>query len=299
MRAKAASPTGIRPRDGVILGKDMDPAKPHVIDYLDYRAFLKDHFRHQKEIHPAFSMRAFARQPALGISSSSFMCNLLQGKRNLTQHLRLKFSKALKLEPHEAEYFDFLVQFNQAKSLEEKNYFFSHLSKHRGSRAKLLAGHQLQFFSRWYHTVIWNYFGLEKAEREPSRIAKHLSGGITAAQVQESLDLLLEMGLIRKLTNGYAVSDRHLVTDKLFLGPAARAYHKEFQRLAGEAMDQIPAGRRQYNVLAFSVSDKGFSAIRQRIASFTQEVREIIDRDEGMNQVNILNIQLFPGAAIP
>lgn len=277
----------------------METAKPPVIDYLDYRAFLKDYFRHLKEVNPAFSMRAFARQPSLGISSSSFMSNLLQGKRNLTQHLRLKFSKALKLEPHEAEYFDFLVQFNQAKSLEEKNYFFSHLSKHRGSRAKLLAGHQLQFFSKWYHTVIWNYFGLQKAEREPARIAKHLSGGITPEQVQESLDLLLEMDLIKKLANGYAVSDRHIVSEKLFMGPMARSYHREFQRLAGEAMEQIPADRRQYNVLAFSVSDKGFSAIRQRIASFTQEVREIIDRDEGMNQVNILNIQLFPGAAIP
>ena len=277
----------------------MDSAKPQVIDYLDYRSFLKDHFRHLKAVNPAFSMRAFARQPSLGISSSSFMSNLLQGKRNLTQHLRLKFSKALKLETHEAEYFDFLVQFNQAKSLEEKNYFFSHLSKHRGSRAKLLAQHQYQFFSKWYHTVIWNYFGLEKAEREPSRIAKHLAGGITAGQVEESIALLLEMGLLRKLANGYTVSDRHMVTDKVFLGPTGRAYHKEFQRLAGEAMEQYPADRRQYNVLAFSVSDKGFAAIRQRIASFTQEVREIIDRDEGMNQVNILNIQLFPGAAIP
>lgn len=275
------------------------PAKPHVIDYLDYRSFLKDHFAHLRAVNPAFSMRAFARQPSLGISSSSFMSNLLQGKRNLTQHLRLKFSKALKLEAHEAEYFDFLVQFNQAKSLEEKNYFFSHLSKHRGSRAKLLAEHQYRFFSKWWHTVIWNYFGLPRAEREPARIAKHLSGGITAAQVQESIDLLMEMGLLKKQANGYAVADRHMVTDKLFLGPVAKSYHKEFQRLAGEAMEQIPAERRQYNVLAFSVSDKGFSAIRQRIASFTQEVREIIDRDEGMNQVNILNIQLFPGAAIP
>lgn len=277
----------------------MDPTRPQVIDYLDYRSYLKDHFKHMKEVNPAFSMRAFARAPSLGISSSSFMTNLLQGKRNLTQHLRLKFSKALKLEAHEAEYFDFLVQFNQAKSLEEKNYFFSHLSKHRGSRAKLLAEHQYKYFSKWYHTVIWNYFGLEKAEREPSRIVKHLAGSLTVAQVEESIALLLEMGLIRKLANGYAVSDRHLVTDKLFLGPVARAYHKEFQRLAGEAMDQFPPDKRQYNVLAFSVSDKGFAAIRQRIASFTQEVREIIDRDEGMNQVNVLNIQLFPGAFIP
>jgi hypothetical protein len=39
--------------------------------------------------------------------------------------------------------------------------------------------------------------------------------------------------------------------------------------------------------------------VKQRIDAFLQEVREIIDRDEDMNQVNVLNIQLFPGARIP
>lgn len=274
-------------------------AKPVVTDYLDFRSFLQDHFRHQKQNIPGFSMRGFARNPALKISSSSFMTNLLQGKRNLTQQLRLKFSKALHLEAQEAEYFDFLVQFNQAKSLEEKNYFFSQLSKYRGSRAKLLAEHQYQFFSHWYNTVIWNYFGLARAERQPERIAKHLATDLKPEQVEESLRLLLEMGLIKKMANGYEVSDRHMVTDKVFLGPVAKSYHKDFLRLAGDALEQVPAEKRQYNVLAFSVSDKGFGAIKQRIASFVQEVREIVDRDEGMNQVNILNIQLFPGAAIP
>ena len=80
-------------------------------------------------------MRTFARNPALGISSSGFMSNLIKGTRNLTQRQRLQFVKALHLEAKMAEYFDFLVQFNQAKSLEEKNHFFAYLSKHRGSQA--------------------------------------------------------------------------------------------------------------------------------------------------------------------
>jgi uncharacterized protein (TIGR02147 family) len=182
--------------------------------------------------------------------------------------------------------------------MEEKNFLFTQMSKYRGSRAKILAGHQHRFFSNWYNTVIWNYVALEKAEREPARIARHLAGGITPAQVEESLQLLLEMGLIRKKANGYGVVDRHMATERVFLGPVARSYHQALIRLAGEALEQVPPEKRQYNALTFSVSDKGFSAIKQRVASFVQEVREVIDRDEGMNQVNVLNIQLFPGAAI-
>jgi uncharacterized protein (TIGR02147 family) len=277
----------------------MKPAPPVVTDYLDFRAFLKEWFRHRKEIQPGYSMRTFAANPSLGISSTSYMTNLLKGTRNLTQKQRLQFIKALKLEGAGAEYFDFLVQFNQAKTLDEKNYFFSHLSKYRGSQAKVLLEKQYAFFAKWHHSVIYNYLGLEKADATPARIAKHLAEELSATEVQESLELLLDMGLINRTANGYAVTDRHLATRKVFTGQVAKDYHRDFMRLASKALDKFGPERRQFNVLAFSVSDKGFASVKQRIDAFLHEVREIIDRDEGMNQVNVLNIQLFPGARIP
>ncbi|MDB5047589.1 MAG: hypothetical protein JWO30_660 [Fibrobacteres bacterium] len=277
----------------------MKPPPPTVTDYLDFRSFLKEWFRHRKEIQPGYSMRTFAANPALGISSTSYMTNLLKGTRNLTQRQRLQFIKALKLEGPAAEYFDFLVQFNQAKTIEEKNYFFAHLSRHRGSQAKILLEKQYAFFAKWHHSVIYNYLGLEKADGTPARISKHLAEDLSATEVQESLDLLLAMGLIRKTANGFGVTDRHLVTQKVFTGQVAKDYHREFLRLASKALDKFGPDKRQFNVLAFSVSDKGFAAVKQRIDAFLQEVREIVDRDEAINQVNVLNVQLFPGARIP
>jgi uncharacterized protein (TIGR02147 family) len=276
----------------------MKAVLPRVTDYLDYRSFLKDYFLKQKEIHPGFSVRSFARHPSLMLTSSGFMTQLLQGKRNLSQQLRLKFVQALKLDPRDSEYFDFLVQFNQAKSLEEKNYFFSHLSRHRGSRARTLLENQNSFFTQWYHTVIWNYFGLPGARRHAPQIAKQLVGGVTQEQVEESMALLQEMGLVTRTANGFAVTDRHLVTPKVFSGQVAKAYHKEFMRLGAEALDTLPPEERQFNVLTFSVSNKGFSAVKSRIEAFLEEVREIIDRDEDLNQVNVLSLQLFPAAKI-
>jgi uncharacterized protein (TIGR02147 family) len=275
------------------------PPAPAVTAYLDFRSYLKDWFRYRKEIQPAYSMRSFARNPALGISSTSFMTNLVKGERNLTQRQRLAFIKALKLEGPEAEYFDFLVQFNQAKTLDEKNYFFSHLSRHRGSRAKMLLEGQYAFFTEWQHSVIWNYLGLKGSETEPSRIARHLAEELPPEKIQTSLELLLAMGLVKRTANGYDVAERHLMTDKTVLGQVAKDYHREFLRLAAGALDRYPPEKRQFKVLAFSVSDKGFAAVKQRIEAFLQEVREIVDRDEEVNQVNVLNIQLFPGARIP
>jgi uncharacterized protein (TIGR02147 family) len=262
------------------------PAPPQVTAYLDFRSYLKDWFRYRKGVQPGYSMRGFARNPALGISSTSFMTNLIKGARNLTQRQRLAFIKALKLEDAEAEYFDFLVQFNQAKTLDEKNYFFAHLSRYRGSRAKLLQEGQYAFFTEWHHSVIWNYIGLKGSEATPARIARHLAEELPPGKIQESLDLLLDMGLIKRTANGYDVSERHLVTDKSVLGQVAKDYHRAFLRLAAGALDRYSADRRQFKVLAFTVSDKGFAAVKQRIEAFLQEV-------------NVLSLQLFPGARIP
>lgn len=276
----------------------MKPALPKVTDYLDYRSFLKDFFAKQKEIHPGFSVRAFARHPSLMLTSSGFMTQLLQGKRNLSQQLRLKFVQALKLEPRDAEYFDFLVQFNQAKSLEEKNYFFGHLSRQRGSRARTLLDNQNNFFAQWYNTIIWNYFGLPGARRHAPQIAGQLAGNVSPEQVEQAIALLQEIGLINRTANGFAVTDRHVVTPKVFSAQVAKGYHKEFLRLGAEALETLPPEQRQFNVLTFSVSDKGFAAVKQRIEAFLHEVREIIDRDEDLNQVNVLALQLFPAAKV-
>jgi uncharacterized protein (TIGR02147 family) len=275
------------------------PAPPPVTAYLDFRSYLRDWFRYRREIQPGYSMRSFARNPALGISSTSFMTNLIKGARNLTQRQRLAFIKALKLEGADAEYFDSLVQFNQAKTLDEKNYFFTHLSRHRGSRAKLLQEGQHAFFTEWHHSVIWNYLGLQGSEATPARIARHLAEELPPEKIQESLDLLLGMGLIKRTANGYDISERHLMTDKSVLGQVAKDYHRAFLRLASGALDRYPPEKRQFKVLNFTVSDKGFAAVKQRIEAFLQEVREIVDRDEDMNQVNVLSMQLFPGARIP
>ena len=105
--------------------------------------------------------------------------------------------------------------------------------------------------------------------------------------------------LDQRLRRNITFASHNLVTDKVFLGQVAKDYHREFLRLASTALDRYGPDRRQFNVLAFTVSDKGFAAVKQRIDAFLQEVREIVDRDEDMNQVNLLNIQLFPGARIP
>ena len=52
---------------------------PNIFEYLDYRAFLRDHFLASKKLSGAYSFRYFSRRA--GLASSNFLKLVIQGKR--------------------------------------------------------------------------------------------------------------------------------------------------------------------------------------------------------------------------
>jgi uncharacterized protein (TIGR02147 family) len=272
--------------------------QPRLLQYLDYRAFLTDYCEWRRLSDPGFSQRVFAKEADLPASSSSLLPAVLKGRRNLSQNLRVKFSKALKLAERDANYFDVLVQFNQAKGMSEKNFFFTQLSKFRTSRAHVLNETQFEFFSKWYYSAIRNYFSMETAERNPNVIASRLFPEVTPDQVEDAIRLLLSLELIKKTANGYAVTEKHISTPKDVQARAAREHMLELTRMSMELLDKTPAALRQYNALMFTVSPQGFDTVKERIRSFLEELREILDRDQGEDRIYSLTLQLFPNSKL-
>lgn len=273
------------------------PEAPRIFTYLDYRSFLEDFFAYRKTRDAEFSLRAFARLPGLALSSSSFISAVIKGRKNLSQGLRLRFGRAMELGPAEMEYFELLVQHNQAGSADDKGHFLDKLARFHGSRARVLNEGQVRFYSRWYYSVVWHYFGLRQDNISPARIAKSIFPPITPQQAEEAIRVLLELKLIRKLANGYAVADRHLAAGKGLRGSAAREHHKEFLRLALDGIDAAPARDRRFDLTSFSISERGRERVMERIDALRAEVRELAERDqrgEGGGRVYALTLQLFP-----
>ena len=66
-----------------------------------------------------------------------------------------------------------------------------------------------------------------------------------------------------------------------------------------EVLDEIPPEARQYNALMFTISPEGFVTVKDRIRSFLEELREIIDRDQKEDRIYTLTLQLFPNSQRP
>jgi uncharacterized protein (TIGR02147 family) len=274
-------------------------APPRILQYLDYRDFIRDHCAYRKTLNPEFSQRSFARDAELPPTCSSLLPNVISGRRNLSQNLRIKFAKAMKLTERDFRYFELLVQFNQAKGMIEKNHFFAALSKFRTSRAHIVGEAQYKYYTKWYYSAVWTYFTVDQKQRHPGIIASRLFPAVTPAQVEESITLLLSLGLIKKTASGYTVTEKHLSTENDLKAMSTRQHLNDLTGMAMDVLDKVPSDRRQYNALMFSVSEKGFQTVKDRIRSFQEELREIIGHDAGEDRIYTLTMQLFPNSQSP
>ncbi len=276
-----------------------EAGKPQIQKYLDFREYIKDWLSWRKQGDSNYSQRVFAKDAGLPLSSSSLLPAVMKGRRNLSQNLRVQFGTALKLGERDGQYFELLVQFNQAKGMEEKNHFFSQLSKFRASRAQILQERQMAYFSKWSYSAVRNFFGMENKVSNPATIGNRIFPPLSAEEVQEAIKLLLELELIRKTANGYNVTERHIFTPKDVQAKAARGHLLELTRMSMEVMDKVSPENRQYNALMFTISETGVLAVKERIRSFMEELREIIDRDHNEDRIYSMTLQLFPNSQLP
>ncbi|MEO6095958.1 MAG: TIGR02147 family protein [Fibrobacteria bacterium] len=271
-----------------------DATPPVLFEYLDYRQYLIALFAFRKDHEAGFSLRKFCRKVHPSPSTSGLLSAILNGKRGLSAAFGVKLSAALALGDKERKYFDLLVDFTQAKGMEEKNHFFLQLSRFRNSRANEINQTQYRFFSKWYFTVLLNFFDVEQRQKNPAEIARRIFPGVSPSQVQEAIDLLLELKMIKRMANGYAPVHKHLAAGKEFAGMVALQYNTQFINLAANVMETAPPKDCRYSTLTFAISRKGAEAVRERMGSFLGELQEIINQDDKSEQVYTMNMQMFP-----
>jgi uncharacterized protein (TIGR02147 family) len=273
--------------------RDRMREKPDIINYTNYRLYLADVHATRKLADPRFSVRAFAKEA--GFSSHTLMRYVLDGKRNLSKKTLLKLSLALKLTRDRAEYFENLVFFNQAKTLDEKNTYYQRLLKSkRPNGLRKLEESQFRIFSTWYHSAIREMLSLASFRNSPEWIAGQLQPRIEAREAQESLQLLLESGLIKRTANGYKTVDDAITTDDEVLPLFVRNYHLQMMEMAKRAMDSVEPEQRDISSVSFAIREDDFPKLKKQIQLMRKELRHFaVESGEGERVVQV-NIQLFP-----
>ena len=267
--------------------------EPDVLQYTNYRVYLRDYYEYKKKTVPAFSLRFFAEKA--GLSSHAHLKLTIDGKRNITKNTVVKLIHGLGLESQRAAYFESLVFFNQAQTDADKQVYYAQLLK-ASPRSKLHKMDKAQFriFREWHHSAILEMVALKDFRPIPDWISRRLGGLVTPAQVTESLKLLVEVGLLVKTANGFRQRDPLITTDDEVQDLMVKMYHLQMLKLSANMLSALPGAQRDVSALTFSIKREDFPNLKKHLQLMRKELLDFSAKAGEAEEVVQVNIQLYP-----
>lgn len=265
-----------------------------VFEHLDYRAFLRAFYAHEKATKRGFSFRAFSRRA--GLSSPNHLKRVMEGERNLTLETARKFAKACRLTGDAATYFEELVRLGQAATVQERKEAHTALAGYRGYRdAQQLDMAHAAYHAQWYIPAIRELAGRSDFDGTPKWMAERLWPKISVAEAKRALHTLMELGLLTTDEEGRVVQASEVVTT----GPELPAvhianYHLMMLERAAASIDLVPSHERDISSVTLLLTDGGVARVKARIQRFRRELLELAVAEAHGTQVVQVGFQLFP-----
>lgn len=271
-----------------------NPILDRLFEYDNYRFFLKDYFQVQKELKESFSHRYFARRA--GFSSSGFFHHVIEGKRGLTEKSMEKMIKGLSLRGRKATFFKNLVLFNQAKELEEREKYFKVIDRIRKtSYIYKVKKKQFTFYEEWYHPVIRELAASKNWNGNFAALASLVVPAISAEKAKSSVELLENIGMIKKIDEGKYIQVQDAVTASDVPVVVTRKMRKDYLQLAEKAMEQLPLEERLISGVTVSMSRERFDKIVLKLDEVRQMIlADALEEDSQKQSVYQINFQAFP-----
>jgi uncharacterized protein (TIGR02147 family) len=268
------------------------PFMKNVFEYLEYREYLRDHYEYNKSTHSFFSYRYISGKTGL---DASFYVKVLQKQLHISDKAIGNLVTFLKFNKKEAEYFRQLVKFNRAKQQDKTKLYFEKLIELREPRISTLDAAKYEFFNKWYYVTIRELLAYYKFSGDYQALAAKLNPPITAVQAKKAIELLEQLGLIRKNAKGeYALTDQFVSTGESWSSIAIENFQREVIALAGTSISRIAKPNRETSTVTVSISRACFESMKERLREVRKELLEMARLDENPQAVFQVNFQIFP-----
>jgi uncharacterized protein (TIGR02147 family) len=269
-----------------------------ILPYTDYRKFLSDYYADHKRNSPGFSYQSFASKA--GFPNRGFLYNVITGRKSLSKSSAVKLSQAMKLTSTEADYFENLVSFTQAKNLRERNYFFEKLNAIKSTKPGSAAVREIRkdqhdFYSTWYLSAIRSLIDMHPVKDNYEWLAKNVYPPIRPKEARKAVELLQKLGMIKKGRDGtFAVVDKAITAGKEIVQLGILNFQRQTTELALKAIQDLPRDKRNISGLTMGISRKTYEAVCTEIAAFQSKLQALAEHDNEADNVYQLNFHFFP-----
>jgi uncharacterized protein (TIGR02147 family) len=207
----------------------------------------------------------------------------------------LKLSKLLKLSAREKSYFEILVGYDQAGSLDEKNAFMEKMMSFKELSASIVNKNQFAFYSTWYIPAIRELLFCYDFKDDFKALAKKMSPAISQQQAQKAIEILKALGFIKADRNGrLRPCDPIIKKDPQFKSLHWANFMRANMELGIAALDRFKKESRDISAVTLCLSKEGQDRASEEIAELRKKLLAISEQDKNRNNVFQCNIQLFP-----
>ena len=266
-----------------------------LVEYSDYRSYLRAYYVRQKKSNPSFSYRSFALRAKL--SSPNYLKLVIDGDRRITDKTLPNFIRGLRLAKLEADYFRNLVLYQESEDAEAKAAHLRELARLRsrwGKEEKNIEHDRLEFLRGWHHWVIRELVLLEDFSPDPEWIAKRLRHKITPKEAKESLAVLERLEFIQIKDGKYIQSEPlSTVGDEVSSLILWNLYCQFFQ-FAIQSILNDKREDREFGGVTLAISKSRLPEIKALIREFRLEFNRRFSEPEGNDAVYNLGLAFFP-----
>lgn len=272
----------------------MSSALPSPYDYLDHRRFLAEWFRAKKESNPRFSHRMFARRAAQ--KNPSLLLQVIEGRRNLTEATTAAFVQAMGLRAGEAQFFQLLVELDQAHNADARNEVWERICATRRFReARRVDLGAFEYLSNWMFPAVRELARRPDFHPDPHWIAQELQPSVSPAEAARALEVLVALGLLVEEDGALTVAEASVATPPEVSRLAVVNYHRGMLSLAAESIERFPGSERHLAAITVGVPAALLPVLKAEATAFLERMMHLCDaHPDDTDRIVQLNVQLFP-----
>jgi uncharacterized protein (TIGR02147 family) len=260
-----------------------------IYSYDDYKEFIKDSLvekGHGSRLKLAASLNC----------QSAYISSVLNQMAHFSLEQASEAAAFFYLDSDEEEFLLHLVQYARSGTKRLRELYLKKIKSEREKRSllsnRIQGTHtldevtQTQYYSRWYYAAIHVLVTVPQFKKKEN-ISKYLN--LPQTVVNEALDFLMKTGLVVLKEDGLSSGKT-----RVFLkgdSPLIVQHHENWRL---KAIESVTLGSKE-NVhfsSVYSLSQKDFVIIKEKLLSHLQEVREIV-KPSPEEEVCVLNLDFF------
>lgn len=256
--------------------------------YDDYRLYLTEAFETRRVRNPNYSLRAFARDLGLAVST---LAEVQKGKYGLSPVRAQEVAAKLNLSQRQCEHFADLITSQFARSKEQRAAAKTSVENRINNFVQEVPLDSFKVVSEWHHMAFLELMDLEKNHLDKPRYAKKL--GVSLEVIEDSLDRMGRLGLIEITENSVKPTSQFTSVNNNYNSEAVRSFHKQVIEKALYAIERHDNEKREVSSTLFSIKREDFPAARKALMEFRREFASKFGTTENADDVCSLSMQFF------